>query len=287
MSTKRSRTWTFTVNNPTVEDRLQVATLIKSEPTYIVVGKETGAEGTPHLQGYIRFKTVKSLTQVKTLLSRAHLEPAKGTDKQNRVYCTKDGDFIEQGIVGKQGKRTDIEMTRKVVAANPEGPMRALFKENVNYQCVRLTEKYLTYCEKQRNWFPEISWYWGPSGTGKTRLAFEELDDPYVCNDEGKWWDGYDAHPNVIVDDFRADFCKFRVLLRMLDGYTARVEFKGGFRQLLFKKMIITCPYHPSVVYKKNDEEIYQLTRRITNIVYFPEKKILGDSIKECQEVED
>ena len=87
-----------------------------------------------------------------------------------------------------------------------------------------------------------------------------------------KWWEGYDAHPNVLIDDFRKDFCTFHELLRILDRYPYRIEVKGTSRQLLAKRIIITCPYHPEIIYDTR-EDIGQLLRRITKIVYIgPEK---------------
>jgi len=88
--TKRSRNWCFTLNNylPDEEQALQ-----EIDCKYMIYGRETGEKTwTHHLQGYIVFSTLKSLAQVKSLIPRAHLEPAKGTAEENRVNCTKDHD---------------------------------------------------------------------------------------------------------------------------------------------------------------------------------------------------
>ena len=34
-----------------------------------------------------------------------------------------------------------------------------------------------------------------------------------------KWWEGYDGHEVVLLDDIRKDFCKFHELLTLLDIY--------------------------------------------------------------------
>lgn len=100
--------WCFTINNFTLEPAFHASM------DYLVYGIERGESGTPHLQGYVRFKCRKALATVKSLLdSRAHLEKAKGDEKSNREYCTKDGNFKEFGTydekAGKQGHRSDLE----------------------------------------------------------------------------------------------------------------------------------------------------------------------------------
>lgn len=91
----RSRAWCFTLNNYSDED---VLTFQAMECDYIVFGKEVGESGTPHLQGYVYFANARSLKSVKKINAKMHLEPAKGSSKQNFDYCTKqDKDFFEKG----------------------------------------------------------------------------------------------------------------------------------------------------------------------------------------------
>lgn len=108
------RGWCYTINNPTDEDMIEVGTLITdSEADYFINAEEVGEEGTPHYQGYVRFKTKKSLKYVKTCLTRAHLEMQKGTYIDAILYCMKDGCYIEQGDRPVQGKRSDLEVIYK------------------------------------------------------------------------------------------------------------------------------------------------------------------------------
>lgn len=102
----------FTMNNYTEKD---VAALKACEDyKYIVVGKEIGANGTPHLQGYMQlYKRARPSVKLWKKLSdlfekRPHREAAKGTSAQNFAYCSKDGDYFEVGEPRKSGTRTDL-----------------------------------------------------------------------------------------------------------------------------------------------------------------------------------
>lgn len=132
-------------------------------------------------------------------------------------------------------------------------------------QSMRCAEMMLKYFEKGRDFQPEVRWYHGSTGSGKTRAALEEFPDAWVSGKDGKWFDGYDAHEVAVFDDFRKDFCTFHVLLRLLDRYPFRIEHKGGSRQFLARVIIVTCPWAPDVLYdNRSQEDIGQLMRRIT-----------------------
>lgn len=94
----QTKHWCFTINNWTADDDDRLVRL-GSQVEYLVYGYETGEQGTPHLQGYIVFPTVKRLAVAKALISdRAHLEPKRGSAKQAADYCIKDGVYKEYGV---------------------------------------------------------------------------------------------------------------------------------------------------------------------------------------------
>lgn len=94
----QSKNWCFTVNNYSVLDD---QTLQDMPYKYLIYGREVGDEGTPHLQGYVQLKKITRLTGMKKLHPTAHWEVAKGTEEQNRTYCSKEGDFQEFGTPTK------------------------------------------------------------------------------------------------------------------------------------------------------------------------------------------
>jgi len=84
----QAKRWCFTINNPEPQDEV----IDKGLFTYLIIGKEVGENGTPHLQGYVEFKNQKDLTALKKINDRIHWEVAKGNRNQNIIYCTKEGD---------------------------------------------------------------------------------------------------------------------------------------------------------------------------------------------------
>lgn len=230
-----------------------------------------------HFQGYLRFTGPKALSYVKSVFgdySHVHCESAKGTEEQNIAYCSKEESRVsgpwEFGERAQQGKRSDIDTAREIVGNG--GGMRGIIAEVGSYQAMRAGQLMLCYVEPGRDAsIPKVvRWYHGRTGTGKTRAAVEEFPDAWVSTQDLKWWDGYDAHKVVIVDDFRKGHCRFSDLLRYLDRYEVKVAVKGGFRQLLADIIIITCPWAPDVLYSNREgEDVAQLTRRISEVRLF------------------
>lgn len=230
--------------------------------------------GRLHFQGYARFSNQVSLCALKKWLPTAHWELSKGSEEQNIKYCTKDESRAEGeepltfGDAVQPGKRTDLAQVRQIIEDG--GGMREVCQSTDSTQAIRCAEILLKYIEPGRNFKPEVRWYHGSTGSGKTRSAVEEFPNAWISGKNLKWWEGYDAHKEVIVDDFRKDFCTFHELLRILDRYPYRIEVKGASRQLLAKVIVITCPWPPEVLYQgRSVEDIGQLVRRIDEVRLF------------------
>ena len=76
---KMGKRWCFTLNS--FSDR-EVEVLRNTKGVkYMVVGIECGDNGTPHLQGYVRFNKVTRFNAVKKIVgTRAHVEAARGSE---------------------------------------------------------------------------------------------------------------------------------------------------------------------------------------------------------------
>lgn len=111
----RARRFVFTKNNYTEDDLAYLIALFErpeenKEVSYLLFGKEIApTTGTRHLQGYIEFNTRKTFVACRQILTRCHVEVAKGNPQQCATYAKKDGDFTEFGSITRQGKRSDVE----------------------------------------------------------------------------------------------------------------------------------------------------------------------------------
>lgn len=269
---------------------------------YMIVAKEVGDSGTPHLQGYLQLKVKKRWSTLKKVdgFARAHFERAKGTAKQNMIYCCKgnqpksewelfkdkgpnygvDACFEEFGEMTKQGQREDLKKIKLMVKEGK--PLKEIWDKATGYQAYKMGEIGKQFYQDKRCAKPEVLWFYGPTGSGKTSGAFKYLEhvsegeDIWISNGDLIWWEGYVDQRYVILDDFRASHCMFSLLLRYLDRYPIRVPIKGGSRPLLATHIIVTSPFHPKSVYKER-EDIGQLLRRIDRV----EKFELLDGFKE------
>jgi len=248
----------------------------------MIVGIEKCPEtGKEHFQGYCELVKKKTMKGIKKLFEdeKMHIEGRKGTQEQAAVYCKKEGNWYEVGIRLRQGARTDLDKCRQMALDNGMREVTAI----ASSQGMTVARNFLTYNEEGRDFKPTIIWLWGPSGVGKSRKAREMLSytsDIYEKSVGNKWWDGYDAHEAVILDDFRDTWFiaegGLGYVLGLLDRYKFQVEVKGGFRQMLAKIIIITSVKSPEQCYVargNEDEPQEQFLRRIDDTEYLGEKQ--------------
>jgi len=92
----RTKSWCFTHNNYSSSTELDYQIFARTDPAvyYLIYGREISpTTGTPHLQGFVRFKSKRSFATVQSLLPLGvHLEArAKGsTDHHAAEYCMKE-----------------------------------------------------------------------------------------------------------------------------------------------------------------------------------------------------
>lgn len=264
-----SRAFCLTVNNYTERDVSALQSL--DGVLHLVCGRETApTTGTPHLQVYLRMKRPYRLTTVIKWFPTAHVEVAKAGDAASN-YCRKEDLLFEIDNRKRKGARSDLDSFARAVREKPDNE---LFEEFPGHFL-----RFGQHLQRIRDLDgpslrdpPDVHWYHGGTGTGKTRKAFE-TDPGLWAAPPGplKWFDGYHGQETVLFDDIREDDIRYHVLLRLLDRYPMRVPIKGGFTNWSPKRIIITAPKGPEEFFECLTEDIGQLRRRITKVVHFAE----------------
>lgn len=282
---KRCRSYCVTINNYTLSDHRNLCALFPKKAKYLIFGREVGEKGTPHYQGYIELWTAMTKKALnKRLDNRAWLGVRTGSPQEAADYCKKDADFVELGEMSSQGSRTDL---KDVVSSVKEGKsFEEIIEATSSFQALRMAEKCLTIFEPPRVTKPYTIYCYGSSGLFKTRIAYLEHPNTRIHKQPAnsyKWWQGYDAHPVVVLDEFRSQVPWDR-MLELLDYYPTIVEIKGGSRQLKPTTLYITAPHDLSMQYMDVYEQKYQFWRRIDEVWHFTKNNV-GVSIKKYAQV--
>lgn len=225
-----------------------------------------------HFQGCLWFKERVRLRKAKELLALegVHLEPVRGTVDEAVEYCSKvdtaiPGTFREFGHRPRHGARNDLKPLAQAASLIQGGSsLREVAEEfpDLFIRHARGMQDLRNVLQTEvRTWKTEVVWLHGYSGAGKSRTAYEEAGPDAYTKPPGKWWDLYDRHEKVIIDDFKGDI-PFDQLLKIMDRYPLTLEKKGGTVTFLAKKMWITS-INPPECYVPAGEPPEQLLRRI------------------------
>jgi len=264
-----------TWNNYSAGDIPKFRGWCESRTKYSVVGEEVGAEGTPHLQGFHQTSGGLSFAAFKKQFPAVSVKRVT-VDNGCSEYCSKDdkvcistGEYQEK----TPGRRTDLEAVAKLAQDGKslaeiakEAPTAVLQYPAGLARLCALNER-----PRDRSIPKRCICLWGPTGTGKTRRVWDRCDAlevvPYLWeNGMPTWWDGYSGQKHVIMDEFRSQL-PMSYVLRLMDRYAMRVQYKGGSCQFVADYLYFTSSKHPRDWYSDSDQDkIDQLLRRFDAI---------------------
>lgn len=249
--------YVFTLNNYTDEE---VEAVKEWDCKYLIFGKEVGESGTPHLQGYVSFRSQKTLSTMKKKFSdRAHWEAAMGTPKQASDYCSKDGDVFEKGtrpLSDKEKGQKEADRWEEAYKAVEEGRLEDLPKDllcnrlkQIEYGVARVkaSKRKVEALEGPRGTHHE--WHYGVPGSGKTH--YSESQGEFYTFEAGRFWDEYNDQEIVVFQDVDESQRPYvQTLKNMLDQKPFRAAEKGvKSRMIRPKRVIITSNLHPKEIW--------------------------------------
>lgn len=286
---KAHRHWVFVVNNYTEDDCARIRAL---PHVFIVVGKEVGAKGTPHLQGYV-VTTPTKFTAMKRAIPRGCIRWSKATNiTAAAAYAMKDNIWYTAGTPTHQGVDSEHSEYRDAV-------LQGASEHELNLRFPKLHARYpewhnrikrakmdfyhsFVYNRDRRQTF----WVWGPAGVDKSRL-FDDIFYPergkIVFTSSG-FAQQYNGHSVVKCEEFKGqlDYESFK---RLTDPYQDEIiNIKGGERPWNAKFFYITSNYAPEQVYR-----IDETFHRRVKVYKFPEdydecNRALQRIKRECEE---
>lgn len=268
------RNFVFTANNYT-DKSVDMFNELKCK--YIIYGKEVGDSGTPHLQGFVVFKSAKTLSAAIKCLQQCHhgthVEIAR-TITDAITYCKKDNDFTERGIPpmsqeekGEKGK----EYYANIVSHAKRGDLTSIEDE--------APDAYLRYYRTLKEIakdnairppdLPDVCgiWIYGPPGTGKSYKARNDYGE-YYLKETNKWWDSYQNEPTVVIDEVERDAGKYlgHYLKKWADRYAFDAEVKGSKIIIRPERIVVTSNYSIEEVFYEDNMMCQAIKRRYEEV---------------------
>jgi len=100
--------WGMTINNPSDSD-IALLTQYPDHIRKIVYQHEVGAEGTPHIQAYVKLQKQQRMSFMKKLWTTGHFTPLTNSEYQLNMerYCTKDDETKASATVVQHNEALD------------------------------------------------------------------------------------------------------------------------------------------------------------------------------------
>lgn len=263
----RNRNYVFTYNNyPNTE-------LVDNVVCKFIAYSEEIAPttGTPHLQGYICFKSPKSMSAARHALPGCYVAPMHGSLAQNEEYCSKAATLVKRGIPPKSNEEKGmLERERWNIAR--ESAKAGNFDDidaDIYMRCYGTIKRiYADHVLKPKP-IEDVKCYWiyGETGTGKSHSVETAYPDCYKKSmDDMKWFDGYNDQECVYLEDMDIYQVKWGGMLkRLADRWPMQASIKGSMKYIRPKVVIVTSNYHPAMIWS-DPNTLEPLLRRFTVI---------------------
>lgn len=292
----QGRKWLLTINNPKEKglDHTAIQDGLKRFPAllYFCMADEKGE--IEHTHVFFALEHPTRFSTIKRRFPTAHIDRAEGTAAECRAYVQKSGKWAdsekaETSIPGtveewgelpveRQGERADLALlyqmikdgmsNYEIMEANPDY-LISLDRIERARQAVREQQYQDTFRKL------EVTYIWGPTGTGKTRSVMERYSYSEVYRVTGYAahpFDSYAGQDVLLLDEYGSNF-KIRDLLNYLDGYPLTLPARYSNRVACYTKVYIIsnlCLSKQYPVEQYNSPATFAaLLRRINKVIHY------------------
>lgn len=239
----KSRKYQLTFNNPAQHGftHTVIKTTLASFPgiQYWCMCDEVGEQGTPHTHLYLYSPNAILFSTLHQRFMGAHIEPARGSHRENRDYIRKEGRWLDDAkretnlpdtfeesgdLPPERDKRESVsseilEMVRNG-ASNAE--ILTQYPSAMNRLQHIETARQTLLEERFRSQWRElqVTYLWGKTGVGKTRSVMElyGYGNVYHVTNYAHPFDNYRGQSAILFDEFRSSL-PIADMLKYLDGY--------------------------------------------------------------------
>lgn len=292
---RSSRKYQLTINNPQTHGftheviRSNITSL--SNCLYWCMCDEVGEEGTQHTHVYLVFQNPVMFSTLHKRFYGAHIEPANGTNRQNRDYVRKEGKWAEDAK-----HETNLPDTFEESGELPEEPRKRqkqsetildmLNSGATNADVLRefpTAMNHLQHIEAARQTLLEdkyrttfrtlqVVYIWGKTGVGKTRSVMEQYGyvNVYRVTNYAHPFDGYAGQDVILFDEFRSSL-PISDMLKYLDGYPLMLPCRYADKVACFTKVFVVSniPFESQYPNVQIDEpETWQAFKRRFHEIY-------------------
>lgn len=236
---------------------------------YIKGQLEQAESGFIHWQLIFHFGRKQSLRGVRELLGPWHYELTRSEAAENYVWKEATriaGTQFELGVKPFQrSRKTDWDEVWTAAVSGDLSGVPSDIRIRSYFALRAISAEFLLPIGIERT----CKIYWGRSGTGKSRKAWERAGvEGYPKDPRTKFWCGYTGQEHVVIDEFRGGI-DISHMLRWLDRYPCRVEIKGSSVPLRARAFWITSNTHPATWWPDLDAATLDAFYRRVEIEFF------------------
>jgi Putative viral replication protein len=256
---------------PTREEALSLLEDLQELANYLIAGDEVcPTTGQTHFQCYVQLISKQRRSALLKIIPRVKWIVATGTDEDNFIYCSKEGKFQEYGerrdtTGGRQGAEREKKRWKETRTAAETGRLDQVDDQIYvqHYAALKSIAKDNLKMPADANGTTGV-WFYGSSGTGKSRTARLEYPGSYLKL-ANKWFDGYNpaVHKTIILDDLDKNHSVLCYHLKIwADRYAFLAETKGGAIAIRPETVVVTSQYSIEEIFGPDEAAIEAIRRR-------------------------